>query len=128
MVSLERKCCPDSVRDVINDYISSVEESGFFISPEIPQGYEENGKIYLWNLLVDNLIKKFIDGDDLILTLNEFEVVLTRTCVYTMMDRMVDKGFLDTFENENGEEMFFITEEGKKVISQINDQNYMELF
>lgn len=130
MVSLEKKVCPQPVQDQINLLTFDLEESGFFISKEIPEGYHENAKIHLWNIVADILIKKFIDGDPLYIADSEDELnrLLTRVCVYTCMDSMVDKGLLNSFDDENGEEQFFLTEKGKEVIKHIDGTNYTSLF
>lgn len=118
MVSDEKMICPPSVETILIEFIDDIERAGFFSDPEIPEGYTEPCKLHLWNIAGKALTDKFIAGDMLLFNDTELMDILSRTIVYTCLDSLFDKGLVDSIENENGENMFWITEKGK---NEIND-------
>ena len=51
-------------------------------------------------------------------TEDEFEVILRELVAGSVLYELKDKGLVDSYEDDNTEEMFFLTEEGKKHLKQ----------
>jgi hypothetical protein len=81
---------------------------------------EKVDKDILRELLGDSLIPKFCGGLDLVWEEEEFEEILKVSIVATTLKNMKETGLINSFEDEDGEETYFLTEKGKQY-SQEND-------
>jgi hypothetical protein len=111
---------PNIVSEKANDFIEILKDIDFFEENEI----EIDSSIV--NLICEKLIKKFIDGlisesDEVFDYFSEDEInsLLTEIITLSALNSLKDKGIIDSIENEHNEEMFFLTEEGKKLASKI---------
>ena len=88
--------------------------------------YEIESTEFAYNYFCDKLTDKFINGeldeekgDSLFLfTEDEFEVILRELVAGSVLYELKHKGLVDSYEDDNTEEMFFLTEEGKKHLKQ----------
>lgn len=104
------------VIEMTNDIIMDLVESEFFADYEIQS--TEFAKKYL----LDKLTEKFIlgelenDEDEFLGVFNddEFDVVLREIVAGSVLYELKEKGLVDSYEDDSTEEMFFLTEEGKK--------------
>jgi predicted transcriptional regulator len=104
------------VIEMTNDIISDLVESEFFSDYEIQS--TEFAKKYL----LDKLTEKFIlgelenDEDEFLGVFNddEFDIVLREIVAGSVLYELKEKGLVDSYEDDSTEEMFFLTEEGKK--------------
>jgi hypothetical protein len=104
------------VIEMTNDIIMDLVESEFFADYEIQS--TEFAKKYL----LDKLTEKFILGeleneeDEFLGVFNddEFDVVLREIVAGSVLYELKEKGLVDSYEDDSTEEMFFLTEEGKK--------------
>lgn len=104
------------VIEMTNEIITDLVESEFFADYEIQS--TEFAKKYL----LDKLTEKFIlgelenDEDEFLGVFNddEFDVVLREIVAGSVLYELKEKGLVDSYEDDSTEEMFFLTEEGKK--------------
>ena len=82
-------------------------------------------------LLCEKLTEKFIKGelsneDDImgLFTKDEFETILNQIKTKSLIDNLVNFGYINYYEDENGEERFFLTNEGKEYAKQNNITAY----
>lgn len=61
------------------------------------------------------LIKRFLEGTELILSGDEIEEALDEAILATTYNSLVEKGLMDCVENEKGENVYFLTELGKTI-------------
>ena len=92
--------------------MKSLEEDGFFKEYDIVD--IEPAK----SVLCDSLTEKFISGDlndgSANYDDNEFEKIMNLMIVSCLLEGIKHKGYIDSFPDENGEEMYFTTEKGKQ--------------
>jgi hypothetical protein len=98
-----------------NEILDILEESNFFIDFELDSN--EFAKTYL----ADKLTIKFIEGNidfemDELFTEDEFDQMLKEIAAGTVLYELKEKGLVDSYSDDNTEEMFFLTEEGKKLL------------
>lgn len=104
------------VIEMTNEIISDLTESEFF------SDYEIQSTAFAEKYLLDKLTEKFIlgeledDEDEFLGVFNddEFDVVLREIVAGSVLYELKEKGLVDSYEDDSTEEMFFLTEEGKK--------------
>ena len=101
------------VLEQVESLILGLEESDFF------SDYQIEDLTYVRQRLSDVLTEKFIDGtidedfEDLF-SEEEFEQLLKELVAGSILYELKDKGLINSYEDENTEETFFLTEEGKE--------------
>lgn len=98
-----------------NEIIEILIETHFF------EDYEIEVTDFAKNHISDILTDKFINGDvdlmdDEIFTEEEYETLLREIVAGTILNELKTKGLVNSYEDENTEEMFFLTEMGKKLL------------
>jgi hypothetical protein len=104
------------VIEMTNDIIADLTETDFFAD------YEIQSTVFAEKYLLDKLTEKFIlgelenDEDEFLGVFNddEFDVVLREIVAGSVLYELKEKGLVDSYEDDSTEEMFFLTEEGKK--------------
>jgi len=97
------------------EFIETLKSIDFFVENDIE--CSDYTKTYLCEVLT----QKFIDGGDLysefdeMFTDQEGEKILGHIIVGTVLNDLKEKGILDSYEDENTEEVYFFTELGKKM-------------
>lgn len=101
-----------------SEIIKILEECEFFKDHEI------DNTDFAMEYLCDKLTDKFILGDidvenDQLFIENEFETILKEIVVGTLLIELKKKGVINSYEDDETEEVFFLTEEGKKHLNNI---------
>jgi hypothetical protein len=102
--------------------IESFNESGFF------EDYEIEDKSYAMGYLCDKLTDKFILGElnedieEYVFTEDEMEKILREIIAGTYLTELQDKGLVDSIEDNNEEERFFLTDLGKEWADKIKKE------
>jgi len=111
---------PKIVIDETNNFINSLKDINFFEENEI----QIDSSIV--DLVCKKLIIKFIDGemsedDDVFDYFSEDELsnLLNEIILLGTLNSLREKGIIDSIENENNEELFFLTKEGKDLANKI---------
>lgn len=100
---------PLPIQDRIQEVILELDD---FIKEE---GIDTN---ILKELLCESLLPKFISGDELTWEYNEIEYLLKLSIVNTIIEGLKSQGYLNSVEDENGEEWLWATEEGKQALEE----------
>jgi hypothetical protein len=103
-----------------DEMVEILSESNFFNDYEI----ENSG--FAREYLLDKLTDKFIQGkydfeEDELFDEEEFEVVLREIVAGSILYELKEKGLVDSYEDDTTEEMFFLTEEGKRLLKEKGD-------
>jgi hypothetical protein len=107
---------PQPVLDNVNSILETCEESELFSDSEV-----EVNKSILENLLLESALDKFLHNDGVFVWYeDEMEVIISEAIIYTAINNLRENGLVDSIEDENGEEVFWATEEGKKLIGKRN--------
>lgn len=99
-------------------FIDMLEESQFF------EDFEIKDKVFALDYFCDKLTNKFIEGElnevyD-IFTDVEMDKILGEIVTGSILLELQKDGMLDYIENENNEEIFFLTTKGKEVAKKVN--------
>lgn len=96
-----------------DNLIEGLNESGFF------KDYQIEDLTFVKQHLLDLMTEKFINGQldseiEELFTEDEFAKLLQELVAGSILYELKQKGLINSYEDENTEEMFFLTEEGKK--------------
>jgi|694.fasta_scaffold120819_3 hypothetical protein len=61
------------------------------------------------------IFQRFLNGDELELDKTEIEDSIDEASINTTYNSLVEKGYLNFYQTEDGEKHYFLTEEGKKL-------------
>lgn len=100
----------------VDEMIEILTETHFFSDYDLDSN--EFAKTYLLNKLTE----KFISGEydmeeDELFEEEEFETVLREIVAGTILEELKKKGLVDSYDDEKTEEMYFLTEKGKKLLN-----------
>jgi len=99
--------------ELADKIIDSLVESDFYKDEEIDD--YEPGRV----IICDFLTQKFINGElnDGMVNMSETELgkVLSLIIASSAISSLTEKGLINSFEDETGEELFFLTAKGKKL-------------
>jgi len=99
-----------------------LEESNFF------KDYEIENFDFAIKYLNDKLTEKFILGEldedsDNLFEEEEFNVILREIIAGTILTELKQRGLVNSYEDDNTEELFFLTQKGKKMLKNDGDFN-----
>jgi hypothetical protein len=109
---------PDQVNKYVVDVVDLLLEDGFFQEEEI------HPRIF-YRVLADRILQNWLQNVPLKLDEKEMMEVITRAAASSVLENLKKKGVINSVEDEDGEEHFFLTEEGKKIAESIQ-KNYNE--
>jgi hypothetical protein len=107
----------EETENIINGLI----ESQFF------SDYEIDDYSYAREHISDILTQKFIDGlledDDLqLFTEDEFTVLLQKIIAGSVLNELKERGLINSYEDETVEETFFLTDKGRELLNNDDEQ------
>lgn len=107
------------VLEYVEHLILGLEESNFF------DDYEIEDLTFIREHLSGILTEKFIEGTlegefEEIFTEDEFELLLKEMIAGSILYELKDKSLVNSVEDQDGEEVFFLTEEGKKYLKSLD--------
>lgn len=99
----------------VAEMIEILTETHFF------SDYDLENTEFAETYLLDKLTEKFISGkydmeEDEFFEEEEFETVLREIVAGTILYDLKKKGFVESYDDEITEELFFLTEKGKKLL------------
>jgi hypothetical protein len=103
-------------------FIESLVESEFF------KDYEINSTDFAKKYICDRLTEKFISGQldeitDEFLTEEELDTYLREIVAGSLLYELKEKGLMNSYEDDDTEETFFLTDEGKVILEKIKEDN-----
>jgi hypothetical protein len=111
---------PRIVNERVAVIIETLREDGFFIEFNITEDYAVShfSELVVDKYLTDPSLSDFdMWGDE------EFMEILTKVIIGSVLNELKDEGVLSSYEDENTEETFFLTEKGKLLTEGLKNQN-----
>lgn len=99
--------------------IKGLEEGHFFEEYEIID--LSFAKSYLLDILTEKFIMGDLDENSEMFTEEEFEVIIKELVAGSVLNDLKNGGYVDSYEDENTEETFFLTKKGKNHLKNIED-------
>jgi predicted transcriptional regulator len=100
-----------------NEIVGSLVESGFFKDYELPN--TDFAKEYLCEKLTEKFIENGSDINEAIFNEEEFENILRVIITGSVLGELKRKGYIGSYEDDETEETFFLTEEGKEMLKNL---------
>lgn len=109
-----------------------IEETDYFIEGLVESGFFEDYDIkdltfvrtHLLNIFTEKFINGLLTDDDVeLFGEEEFDILLKELVAGSILFELKEKGFVDSYEDEDTEEMFFLTDEGKKYVKNTNSED-----
>lgn len=105
------------VRQKSEQIMTFLNESGFFTEFQITN--LEFSRNYLCDILTEKLIEGKIQMEfDEIFGEKEFDDVLRNIIIGSVLTELKSKGMVDSYEDDNTAEKFFLTEKGQKFLKE----------
>ena len=106
---------PDEVKAYLKSYYDTLIEMNFFAENDV----ENNGPQAFYYVAGPQFMKRWINGDlDVLIDEDDsLELILKQTIAMGLMLSLKDKGMIGMLDDENGEDFFFTTALGKKLIA-----------
>jgi hypothetical protein len=112
------KIYPTSVIEKADEIIEILKEEGFFEYNEI-DNFDFASK-HIKDKLTEKFILGTLDDEEEMFTEEEFETLLKEIIAGTVLEELKSKGLVGSYEDEDTEEMFFLTPKGKKYLKNID--------
>lgn len=107
-----------------NEIIEILKDSKFF------EDYELESTEFAEKYFLDKLTEKFILGEidleqDMLFNEDEFDICIKEVITGTILTKLKHNGYVNSYEDENTEETFFLTEKGREFLKVMreNDEN-----
>jgi hypothetical protein len=111
---------PKIVLEHLEKILRGLNESFFFEDYEITDDYAK--KLFTELLIEKYIIDPSMEQDQFFWSEEEFERILEKIIAGSIMYEMVNDGILNSYEDENTEEVFFLTEKGKKLTEELKNK------
>jgi hypothetical protein len=107
---IEKTNWPEPVAKLTNFAVKAFKEEGLFeAEPELEEEW-------FYEALAEIAFHKFVAGNgDMIWSDEEVDKAITKGLAYSITMQLKKEGLMDWIEDENGEQIVFLTEKGKKV-------------
>ena len=105
-----------------DNLIQGLIESEFFLD------YDIIDYSFARQFILDELTQKYIDGlfdeseDAELFTEDEFTKLLQKIVAGSLLSELKERGLVSSYEDDDTEETFFLTEEGKRLIRKSDNQ------
>jgi hypothetical protein len=107
--------------EISDEIIEVLIEDKFFVDFEIQD------MTYAKKRFCEELTSKFVNGeldeDGDIFTDAEYDIILNEIVAEDVLRGLQKEGYVNSYEDENTEEVFFLTEEGKKNLDKLDDND-----
>lgn len=108
---------PKIVIECVETIVSSLRESFFFEDYNISEVYAV--KLFT-ELLIEEYVKNpSMDDVEFFWTEGEFETILQKIITGSILYELKDDGILNSYEDDNTEETFFLTDKGKELTEKL---------
>lgn len=115
----------NKIGTVYKDYPEAVQE---LMEPTmriaVQSGLTDGIKVdILEKMLSDIALQKFLSGGDMVWSENEFLDSVNIAFAYTQIEHLKELKLIDSIEDENGDEVVWLTDEGKQLITAIKQNS-----
>lgn len=104
--------------------IDTLEESGFFDEHELDD--TDYALTYLCEKLNTRYIENGLLSQEIRFTNDEFATFLKEIIAGTILESLLSKGLISSYEDEDTEKVYFLTDEGKKLKEYVEEYDKLK--
>lgn len=108
------------IKKYAEEIIKDLNEVNFFVEHEIENFEFVND--YLCNFLTQKFITTGLNPEEGFFTEDEFDTILKELIVGSLLYSLKEKGYLNSYEDDETDETFFLTEKGKEFVKTQNSE------
>jgi hypothetical protein len=112
---LEKTNWPQRVKEFAEALTDTLIDEGLL--EEVPEMKRE----WLHEALCQPVFDRFVKGDDLFPSEEEFRLAVATATASSVMEVMREEGLVDWIEGEDGEEVIFLTKDGQEVAENVRN-------
>lgn len=106
---IEKNNWPEPVVELTNLVMAAFKEEGLFeAEPELEEEW-------FFEALAEIAFPKFVNGTDMFWSEDEIDNAINRGMAYSITIKLKQEGLMDWIEDENGEQIVFLTKKGKEL-------------
>ena len=110
--------------EISNEIIEVLIEDKFFVDFEIED------MTYAKKRFCEELTTKFVNGEldesEYIFSDDEYDIILNEIVAEDILRSLQKQGYVNSYEDDNTEEVFFLTDEGKITLDKTDDTDKLE--
>ena len=110
---------PITVREWLETLYSNLKKEGFFEDQELGLYSEERVQYHFQEILGDAALQSWLKDGEVTLKEKELTILLFQVVVKTHVEELKNEGTVDSIEDENGDEVMWLTEKGKNEIKDL---------
>ncbi len=110
---------PNTVQEWLNQLYSKLKKDGFFEDQELGLYSEEKVYHHFQETLGDAALQSWLKDGEVTLEGKELTILLFQVVVKTHVEELKNEGTVDSIENENGDEVMWLTHKGKNQIKDL---------
>lgn len=110
---------PNTVQEWLNQFYSKLKKDGFFEDQELGLYSEEKVYYHFQETLGDAALQSWLKDGEVTLQGKELTILLFQVVVKTHVEELKNEGTVDSIENENGDEVMWLTQKGKNEIKDL---------
>ena len=118
---MEQPKSPKIVKRKVETVLNVIRKSGYF---EIFELKEDYARKEITHTVLEEYTKQMSSNFEMTWGDKRIGEMLSRICVGSILHELKEEGIVGTYEDENTEEVFFLTKKGKKYNSEYGDLIY----
>jgi hypothetical protein len=108
----------------MENYPQQVKEYVKLLSSHLTDLYDEDlGQAEFEHRASEKIMQKFLNGEDFLLEESEMEEIVHYAAVDSVLNSLKKKNLVDSVEDESGEDIFFLTKQGKMMKDLYSNEN-----
>jgi hypothetical protein len=108
----------------MENYPQQVKEYVKLLSSHLTDLYDEDlGQTEFEHRASEKIMQKFLDGEDFSLEESEMEEIIRYAVIDSVLNSLKKKNLVDSVEDESGEDIFFLTGQGKIIKDLYSKEN-----
>ena len=107
---------PNTVQEWLENLYSNLKKEGFFEDQELGLYSEEKVYNHFQEILGDAALQSWLKEGEVIIKEKDLTILLFQVVVKTHVEELKNEGTVDSIENENGDEVMWLTQKGKNQV------------
>ncbi len=107
---------PDTVKEWLNGLYDQVKEKGFLEDEELGELSEERVEYHFQEVIGEAALQSWLKEGEVKMEEKELTLLLFQVVIKSHIDQLKEDGVVNSIEDEEGKEVMWLTNKGKKTI------------